>query len=582
MSETIIAGSRSWVRADHLLDRFRSRGTAIWLLLALVAVIVLPPFVFLVRAGLTLGSAGAAQPQYGIENFIAVLAHSGSELWVTTLVYSLGSSLLAIVLGVCSAWLVARTDVPFRQTATVSAFLSLAVPVIIKSIGWIMLLGPNSGLVNVLLRALVGGEEGPIQLYSLGGMIFVEGLLWTPVVFLLTVPVLGAMDPSLEEAAATSGGSLRQTLQRITVPLMRPSILAVFLLALIRSLESFEVPLLIGAPGNLHTLTTAIYDSIRSGFVPKYGEASAFAVLLLLLVAGPLAYYYRVTKEVDRYATITGKAFRPRRLELGVWRRPLGLWLLIIPLSLAAPVLIMIWASFLPVYKQPELADLATFSLANYRSVWGRSDTLAGLRNSALIGFWSASLVVSLTFVAAWLVVRHRGAARWALDFLISVPLVFPGIVLGITLLIQFLWLPVIPIYGTIWILVFAFLIRFMPYGMRFCHAGVLAVHRELEECGRTCGATTLIVLRRIVLPLALPSVAAAWLYVFLHTVRDLSLAILLAGPGSPVVAVVILDLWNNGEVPELAALAVLLAAGVTALGVLLMWLSRRTAGVAT
>jgi iron(III) transport system permease protein len=538
--------------------------------------------VFLLRASLTLGNAGAAQPQYGLANFVSVLAHSGAELWITTLLYSLGSSLLAIALGISSAWLVARTDAPFRQTAMVAAFLSLAVPVIIKSIGWIMLLGPNSGLINVMLRSILGGEQGPLQLYSLGGMIFVEGLLWTPVVFLLTLPVLGAMDPSLEEAAAMSGADLQQTLRRVTLPLMRPSILAVFLLALIRSLESFEVPLLIGAPGNLHTLTTAIYESMRTGFVPKYGEASAFAVLLLLLVTGPLAYYYRVTKEVDRFATITGKGFRPRRLKLGPWRMPCGLCLLIIPLSLAAPVLIMLWASFLPVYKPPALGDVATFSLANYRAVWGRADTVAGLGNSALIGFWSATLVVALTFFAAWLIVRHRGAAGWALDLLISVPLVFPGIVLGITLLIQFLWLPMIPIYGTIWILAFAFLIRFMPYGMRFCHAGILAIHRELEECGRTCGASTLVVLRRIVLPLALPSVAAAWLYVFLYTIRDLSLAILLAGPGSPVVAVVILDLWNNGEVPELAAFAVLLAAGVTALGMLLMWLSRRGAGVAT
>ncbi len=582
MSESVIARRRSSGYVDYLITRFRSSETAVWLLLAIVAVIVLPPFAFLVRASFTLGNSSVDAPQYGLANFISVLGYSGGELWITTLVYSIGSSALAIVLGVSSAWLVARTDAPFGQTATVAAFLSLAVPVIVKSIGWIMLLGPNGGLINVMLRGIVGGEEGPIQLYSLGGMIFVEGLLWTPVVFLLTLPVLGATDPSLEEAAATSGADLHQTLRRITLPLMRPSILAVFLLALIRSLESFEVPLLIGSPGNLHTLTTAIYDSIRSGFVPKYGEASAFAVLLLALVAAPLAYYYRVTKEVDRYATITGKGFRPRRLKLGIWRRPLGLWLLIIPLALAAPVLIMLWASFLPVYKPPELADVATFSLANYRSVWGHSDTLAGFRNSALIGFWSATLVVGLTFIAAWLVVRNRGAARWALDFLISVPLVFPGIVLGITLLIQFLWLPMIPIYGTIWILVFAFLIRFMPYGMRFCHAGILAVHRELEECGRTCGATTFTVLRRVVLPLALPSVAAAWLYVFLHTIRDLSLAILLAGPGSPVVAIVILDLWNNGEVPELAALAVLLAAGVTGLGVLLMWLSRRTAGVAT
>jgi len=564
----------------HLRDRLWSGEAAILLLLAVVLIAVLPPFAFLVQASLTVGTA--AQSHIGFDNFISVLAHNGAALWTNTIIYALGSSSVAIGLGVSSAWLVARTDAPFRQIAMVAAFLSMAVPVIVKSIGWIMLLGPNSGLINVMLRVVVGGEEGPIQLYSLGGMIFVEGMLWMPVVFLLTLPVLGAMDPSLEEAAATSGADLRHTFQRVTLPLMRPSIFAVFLLAFIRALESFEVPLLIGAPGDLQTLTTAIYQSMHTGFLPKYGEASAFAVLLLGVVVVPLAYYYRLTKQADRFATITGKGFRPRRLKLGLWRMPLGLWLLSIPLSLAAPVLIMVWASLLPVYKPPQFSDFAQLSFANYRSVWGRGDTLAGFANSALIGFWSATIVVTLTFTAAWLIVRYRRTARWALDVMISMPLVFPGIVLGITILIEFLALPMIPIYGAIWILVFAFLIRFMPYGMRFCHAGILAIHRELEECGRTCGASALTVLRRIVLPLALPSVAAAWLYVFLHSVRDLSLAVLLAGPGSQVIASVILDLWNNGEVPELAALAVVLAIGVTALGVVLMWLSRRTGSVAS
>jgi iron(III) transport system permease protein len=579
VSETTLAGP--WSKAEHFVSRLRSGETAILALLVLVLAVVLPPFLFLLRASLVLGGTDA-EPRYGFDNFISVVARSGAELWITTLVYALGSSALAIALGVSSAWLVARTDAPFRRIAMVAAFLSLAVPVIIKSIGWIMLLGPNSGLINVMLRFIVGGEEGPIELYSLGGMIFVEGLLWMPVVFLLTLPVLGAMDPSLEEAAATSGADLRQTFQKVTLPLMRPSIFAVFLLALIRALESFEVPLLIGAPGNLQTLTTAIYQSIHTGFTPNYGEASAFAAFLLLIVVAPLVYYYRLTAQADQFATITGKGFRPRRLKLGAWRLPFGLWLLVIPFALAAPLLILLWASFLPAYKPPAFADFAQLSLANYRSVWGRPETLSGLANSALVGFWSATVVIALTFAAAWLIIRYRSGARLALDVLISVPLVFPGIVLGITILIQFLWLPMIPIYGTIWILVFAFLIRFMPYGMRFCHAGILAIHRELEECGRTCGASALVVLRRIVLPLALPSVAAAWLYVFLHTIRDLSIAILLSGPGSQVVAVVILDLWNNGEVPELAALAVLLAAGVTALGVVLMWLSRRAGGVAT
>jgi iron(III) transport system permease protein len=564
----------------HFTDRLRSGEAAILALLALVLAIVLPPFLFLLRASLTVGTD--AEPRFGLDHFVSVIARGGAELWITTIVYALGSSALAIALGASSAWLVARTDAPFRRLAMVTAFLALAVPVIIKSIGWIMLLGPNSGLINVVLRLIAGGDEGPIQLYSLGGMIFVEGMLWMPVVFLLTLPVLGAMDPSLEEAAATSGADLQQTFRRVTLPLMRPSVAAVFLLALIRALESFEVPLLIGAPGNLHTLTTAIYESMHTSFVPRYGEASAFAVLLLMVVIAPLAYYYRLTQEASRFATITGKGFRPRRLKLGAWRLPLGLWLLVIPLSLVAPLLILLWASFLPVYQPPELADLGRLSLANYQAVWGRPETLAGLTNSALIAFWSASAVVALTFAAAWLIVRARSRLGLALDALISVPLVFPGIVLGITVLIQFLHLPFIPIYGTIWILVFAFLIRFMPYGMRFCHAGILAIHRELEECGRTCGAGALTVLRRIVLPLALPSVVAAWLYVFLYTIRDLSIAILLAGPGSQVIALVILDLWNNGEVGELAALAVLMAAAVTALGVAMMWLGRRVGGMMT
>ena len=576
MSETALASPLSRI---GLTDRLRSGETAILMLLALVLAIVLPPFLFLLRASLAVGND--VEPRYGLEHFVSVITRSGAELWITTIVYALGSSALAIALGASAAWLVARTDAPFRRIVTATAFLSLAVPVIIKSVGWIMLLGPNSGLVNVVLRLFVGGEEGPIQLYSLGGMIFVEGMLWMPVVFLLTLPVLGAMDPSLEEAAATSGAGLGQIFQRVTLPLMRPSVVAVFLLALIRALESFEVPLLIGAPGNLHTLTTAIYESIHTGFVPKYGEASAFAVLLLGLVVIPLAYYYWLTKEASRFATITGKGFRPRRLRLGRWRLPLGLWLLVIPLSLIAPLLILVWASFLPVYKPPELADFARMSLANYQSVWGRPETITGLTNSALIGLWSATAVVALTFTAAWLIIRVRSKFRFALDALISVPLVFPGIVLGITILIEFLRLPFIPIYGTIWILVFAFLIRFMPYGMRFCHAGILAIHREREECGRTCGAGGLTVLRRIVLPLALPSVVAAWLYVFLYTIRDLSIAILLAGPKSQVIAVVILDLWNNGEVGELAALAVLMATAVTALAAALMWLGRRAGGIA-
>jgi iron(III) transport system permease protein len=181
-----------------------------------------------------------------------------------------------------------------------------------------------------------------------------------------------------------------------------------------------------------------------------------------------------------------------------------------------------------------------------------------------------------LTFIAAWLVVRRREAIRWVIDLIVSLPLVFPGIVLGIAVLIQFLNVRWIPIYGTVWILVFAFLLKFMPYGMRFCYSGILSIHRELEESARVSGASTAKVLWAVVLPLTMPAVIAVWLYVFLHTIRDLSISIFLSGPQNQVVSVVILDLWDNGEVPELAALSVVLAIGVTILGLVFMRLSRR------
>jgi iron(III) transport system permease protein len=249
---------------------------------------------------------------------------------------------------------------------------------------------------------------------------------------------------------------------------------------------------------------------------------------------------------------------------------------LLIPISLAAPLVLMLWASFLPIYTSPELGDLGRMSLSNYLSVATREDTVSGLWNSVLVGTGSASAVAASALVMSWVVVRRREAYRWLVDVLGSLPLVFPGIVLGIAILVEFLNLRFIPIYGTIWIVIFALGIKFLPYGMRFCYSSLLSIDRQLEESARVCGAGDVKVLRAIVLPLTMPAIAATWLYVFMHAIRDLSTAILLSGAHNSIVSVVILDLWNNGEVPQVAALSILIAAGMTALGVLFMTLSTR------
>ena len=546
-------------------------------LVALVFAIVAPPLFYLLRTSLTV-ERPRIPARLGFDNFVAVWTLGGLDLWGVTLIYAAGSSLLAITLGVSSAWLVARTNAYGRTAALVGAFLSMSAPVIVKGIGWILLLGPNKGVVNEALRAL-GMTGVPVTLFSLGGMIAVEGILWTPVVFLLTLPALGAMNPALEEAAAMAGSRWTQTLWRVTIPLASPGILAVLLLTFIRSMESFEVPLLIGAPGRVETFTTVIYDTIHSGLRPRYGEASAFAVCLVALAALPLILAHRATRESGRFATVSGKNFRPARIDLGRWRMVAGCWLWLIPLSLVAPLLILAWASLLPIYEPPSFADMDRLSLANYRDLLSQPQTLAGLRNGVVVASLSASLVAALTFVMAWFVVRRREAARWLLDSLGSLPLVFPGVVLGAAVLIEFLHLRFIPIYGTIWIMVFAFLIRFMPYGLRFCHAAITGLHQELEEAARMSGATAGATLFRVVAPLATPAIGAVWIYVFLYSIRDLSLPVILAGPQNPLIATVILDLWHDGKVPAVGAVSVVLAVTATVFGWFFMRLSRRNGG---
>jgi iron(III) transport system permease protein len=547
----------------------------LWVLILVSALVVLPPFFYLIQSSLMVPLPGF-KTALGLENYRRVLAINGWQLWATTLAFALGSSVLAIGLGFPSAWLLARTNVPFRQTVFVGAFLSLSAPLIVKGIGWILLLGPNNGLINVWLRSWLGLQGTPIELFGLGGMILVEGLLWTPIALLLALPPLSAMDPTLEEAASMCGASRWQTLLRVTLPLARPAMLAVLLLSFIRALESFEVPLLIGIPGGVVTVTTALFQSIHSGFVPRYGEASAYAVLLTAAVSVPLFLYYRATREGARFATVTGKGFRPSRIDLGKWRYPCALWVLIIPLSLCAPLLLMLWASFLPIYTTPSLADFGRMSLSNYLAVATRDDTVSGLWNSVMVGTASASAVAAGTLVLSWVVVRRRQAVRWLLDVIVSLPLVFPGIVLGIAVLVEFLNLRFIPIYGTLWIVIFALGVKFLPYGMRFSYSSLLSIDRQLEESARMCGAGSLRVLWAVVLPLTMPAIVATWIYVFMNAIRDLSTAVLLSGANNAIVSVVILNLWDNGEVPQLAALSILIVAGVAVLGVMFMKLATR------
>jgi iron(III) transport system permease protein len=557
--------------ASNLSNReFGPLGVA--LLIAVFALLVLPPVAYLLKTSFVVEEYGVGHA--GLANYLAVLELNRRALWRTSLLYAAGSSILSIFIGVTSAWLVSRTNAWGRRTVIVSAFLSLSMPVIVKGIGWILLLGPNKGVINEWLRQAFAMSGTPIALFSLGGMIAIEGILWAPIVFLLMLPAWSNMNSALEEAAATSGASRRQTFLRVTLPLAAPSILSVLLLTLVHALESFEVPLLIGTPGRLATFTTEIYDAMHRGLRPNYGEACAYAVCLIAIVAVPLFLSNRATRSSEKFATLVGKSFRPSRIDLGPWRFAAGAYLALMPIALSAPLAVLLWASFLPFYGSPSWSDIPKMSLANYADILSEPQTLAGLRNSFVVATLSAAAVAALTFLAAWILVRRRERWRWLLEAIGSFPLVFPGVVLATALLVEFLAIRVIPIYDTIWLLVLGFIIRFLPYGMRLSRAGVLGLHRELEEAARTSGSSFVTTLLRVVLPLSAPALIAVWLYVFLNSIRDLSLPVILSGPQSQLISIVVLDFWRDGKIPTVGTISVLLAVVATAFGLAFMKLT--------
>jgi iron(III) transport system permease protein len=533
---------------------------------------IVPPLVVLLLTSVQATRAGRIVG-YTLDNYrqLTSLGETGSVL-LNTVVFGGGSAALAIVLGGAAAWLVERTTAPGKTAVYVTAFVSLATPGVVKVVGWILLLGPEQGLLNVLLRQ--AGLPG-FNLFSMGGMILVEGLLWTPVVFLLLAASFRGMDPGLEEAAHMSGAGLAQTVRRVTLRLALPTLLSVLLLTVVRALEAFEIPALVGIPARVEVLTTLVYQRVRSGFVPQYGEASAYAVLLTLLVIGLLIPYARLTSQTNRFATVTGKGYRPRRHDLGRWQPAAGALLLGLPVVVLLPIGVLVWASLLPFYQAPSAAALTSVTSANYQRAIADPGVVSSLLNTLLIGLVSASVVTVLALLVAWLVFRGRLRARWLLEHLGNLPLVLPGIVLGIAVLRTYLNLP-IPIYGTVWILVVAYVARYVPFGIRFGETGLLQIHFELEESARMSGAPLLTVLRRIVVPLMAPALASGWIYVFLLSVKELSVAMLLYGPQSRVVSVAMFELWGNGQVTELAAFCVVITAVFVAVGLGLYRLSGR------
>jgi iron(III) transport system permease protein len=494
------------------------------------------------------------------------------RLFWTSIRFASGASLFAFFVGTALAWMNERTNTPFKTVFFALSLIPLVIPSILFTVAWILLASPQIGIVNQLSQGWFGLEQPPFDIYSMAGMIWVDGLHYSPMAFLLMSAAFRAMDPSLEESATMSGASVWQVLWRVTLKLTWPAIFATILILFVRSIESFEVPALLGLPVGIEVFTSSIYTAVHR-YPSQVGLASAYGVALLAITTVGVYAVSRLSSKGSKYATMTGKGFRPRQIDLGTWRWfTASVFVVYFTLIVVLPFLVLLWSSFQHFYTVPSREALRNLTLDPYRFVFTYPDLASTVWNSVLLSFGAATVVMLVTSVICWIVVKTKLPARWLLDNIASLPLVFPGIVLGLSIMIFYLNVD-IGIYGTIWIMFIAYITRFMPYGLRYNTTSMLQIHKELEESAAMCGASWMTTFRRIVLPLLKPGLVAGWIYVMIVSIRELSTSILLYSPDTRVVSIVIWELWENGQYVELSALGVLFILSLFMLVLIARWI---------
>jgi iron(III) transport system permease protein len=571
-----IAAARPAPFAGGLAQRFEWSWVAIALIVVVVAWLALVPLVFMVWQSLLSTQTATSAARFTLDNYrVAYASAETARLFANSLQFAVGSSVLAFVFGTLLAWINERTDTPFKSLFFALALVPLIIPGILFTVSWIFLGSPKIGILNRVLQYAFGTDFVFINIYSIPGMIWVDGLHYSPVAFLLMSAAFRSMDPSLEESALMSGATLPQITFRVTIRLAWPATAAALVILFVRALESFEVPALLGLPAGIEVYTSAIYDAIHS-YPSQIGLASSYGLTLLVITSLCIYLNARIGHHGRRYSTVTGKGFRPRVIGIGRWRYLTStIFVLYVLLVIVLPFLVLLWSSLQRFYTVPSLAALKNLTFASYRSVLAYPEIGTAIRNSILLSLGSATLIMLATSALCWIVVRTKLPGRWLIDNLASLPLVFPGLVLGLSIMVCYLALP-IGVYGSIWIMLIAYVTRFLPYGMRYNTASLLQVHQELEESAAMSGASFGSTFIRVVLPLLKPGLIAGWIYIVVVSIRELASSILLYSPGTEVVSITIWELWQNGQYVELSALGVMMMMVLLGFVVLAQIIGRR------
>jgi len=559
--------------ATKAQPRLGFAGLLMLLVLLACASLVIYPAVFIVAEAINTGEPGVFPPgEISLRNFAAVT--EDVRILRNTLLVAGLATVMAVVIGFVLAWILTRTNIPGRSRLQRLMELPYYMTPLVGAMAWGILAAPKTGLLNQLWHVL-GGAADLFDIYSPFGIAWVMALFEGTVAFVMISAAMRSMDPSLEESSRVLGAGKLRTALRITLPLVAPGVLSATVFVFAEMLGAFAAAFVLGIPGRFYVVTTAIWESTQS-FPPEYGRAAALGLSLFAAMIVTLTIA-RLIMRHGSYATITGKAFRPRAVDVGRAR-----WLLLaiawsyIVLSVMLPVAALLLTSFQR-FATVILSE-SVFTLGNYQTALSTGTLGQAFVNSLILGLSVASVGVPIIGILTWIIYRSKLPGRTLAEYVLMFPQAVPRLVFGLGLLWAWINIP-IPIYGTLWLLGIAYFTVFLPLGLRTLAGVVLQIDRSLEECARVCGASWTHQMRTISLPLLRPGIAAAWLLIFIASIRELGASIFLMGPTSKVISPAIINAWLSSSSELSAAMAMLLTATVFAAVIILFAVARQLSG---
>jgi iron(III) transport system permease protein len=555
-----------------------------WRTIALVLLVlglawqVVIPFVMIIWTSLKTVRPG--DPEFlsltvTFANYVRAFGSSGfwSATW-NTLAFASASTLAAFLVGAFIAWVVERTDTPLAKLIGMILIGRIIIPGILITISWILIASPNIGILNQLINQMFGVRNF-FNIYTFWGMVWVQAIEMVPLTYLLLSASFQAMDPRLEEASTMTGAGNWRTLRRISLPLALPAALAALMLLFVTSIETFEVPLLMGGRAGVRVFSTEIFFNTSRTPI-DWGLSATYSVAMLSVCIALLFVYFRLLRHGERYQTVTGKDFRPRRIELGKWRYlTCALSLLIVFLITGVPLLMMLYVSLLGFYQAPSWAAVQSMSLDNYRTLFSSASAMKPMLNSTILGIATASAVVLVVSLIAYFVHKTQIRGRKLLDYLAFAPIAIPSVILGSTFLWFYLLVP-LPVIGSLTIIGLAYLTKYLPFALRFVSNSMMQIHPELDEAAQVAGVPWWRNFFKVTLPLLKPGLLAAWFWVMVHAYRELTVALMLARSENRTAAVLIFDFWDRGSFMQISAFGVVMFSLLLVLVLISHWIGKR------